>query len=95
MIGPGDMRRLSGARGAAMTISRREAIYVSGSTLAGLSLGVLAGDNLQAQAAQQAEPWPDKLVERPQRSGFPAPLAPGCELVTTAKTVKPRSKKGR
>src|SRR5205809_3835400 len=56
-----------------MTISRREAIYVSGSTLAGLSLGVFAGESVQAQSPAQA-PWPDQLVERPLREGFPAPL---------------------
>ena len=57
-----------------MTISRREAICMSGSTLAGLTLGVLTRDNLQAQAPQQQAPWPDQLVERPLREGFPAPL---------------------
>src|ERR1700757_4809872 len=57
-----------------MAISRREAILLSGSTLAGLSLGVLKpSEKLEAQAAQQ-EPWPDKLVERPMRPGFPAAL---------------------
>jgi hypothetical protein len=29
---------------------------------------------LQAQAPQAQEPWPDRLVERPLRQGFPAPL---------------------
>ena len=57
-----------------MTISRREAICISGSTLAGLSLGVLTREDLQAQAAQQPAPWPDQLVERPLREGFPALL---------------------
>jgi DMSO/TMAO reductase YedYZ molybdopterin-dependent catalytic subunit len=58
-----------------MTISRREAIRLSGSTLAGLSLGVLAPENLPAvQAPAPQEPWPDRLVERPLREGFPAPL---------------------
>jgi DMSO/TMAO reductase YedYZ molybdopterin-dependent catalytic subunit len=56
-----------------MAISRREAILLSGSTLSGLSLGVLKPEKLEAQAAQQ-EPWPDKLVERPMRPGFPAGL---------------------
>ncbi len=47
---------------------------MSGSTLAGLSIsGLLPGD-LQAQAAQPQEPWPDQLVERPLRQGFPAPF---------------------
>lgn len=63
-----------------MTISRRDAIVLSGSTLAGLSLGLTRGE-LHAQAAQAAaatqtpaEAWPDTLVERPLRSGFPAAL---------------------
>jgi DMSO/TMAO reductase YedYZ molybdopterin-dependent catalytic subunit len=57
-----------------MTISRREAICISGSTLAGLSLGGLMSANLQAQASQPQEAWPDQLLERPLRAGFPAPL---------------------
>lgn len=68
-----------------MAISRRDAIAMSGSTLAGLSLGLTPGllqrDVLaQAQAAaaapaqKPADPWPDTLVERPMRPGFPAPL---------------------
>ncbi len=59
-----------------MTISRRDAILVSVSTLAGASLGVVTGENVQAQPAQAppAQPWPEQLVERPLRAGFPAPL---------------------
>ena len=58
-----------------MTISRREAIRISGSTLAGLSLGMLKCENLEAQAAAaQQQPWPDSLTEMPMRSGFPAAL---------------------
>ena len=57
-----------------MAISRRDALCLSGSTLAGLSLGVLAPAHLQAQAGQPQESWPDSLVERPRRPGFPAPL---------------------
>jgi DMSO/TMAO reductase YedYZ molybdopterin-dependent catalytic subunit len=56
-----------------MAMTRRDAIVISGSTLAGLSLGVLRPEAVQAQAAQQ-QPWPDQLVERPLRDGFPAPL---------------------
>ena len=59
-----------------MAISRREALSISGSTLAGLSLAVLTGENLHGQASQQQETWPDRLVERPLRQGFPAPLPP-------------------
>ena len=57
-----------------MAISRRKAICISGSTLAGLSLGGLTSANLQAQAPPPQEAWPDQLVERPLRAGFPAPL---------------------
>jgi len=54
-----------------MTMSRRKAIAISGSTLAGLSLGGLKSARLQAVAQDD---WPDSLVERPLREGFPAPL---------------------
>jgi DMSO/TMAO reductase YedYZ molybdopterin-dependent catalytic subunit len=59
-----------------MTITRRDAIVVSGSALAGLSLTTQALAQAQAPAAGQApaEPWPDRLVDRPLREGFPAPL---------------------
>ena len=61
-----------------MAITRRDAIVISGSTLASLSLGALSRDGVHAQApAQQPAaqpPWPDSLVERPLRQGFPAPL---------------------
>jgi DMSO/TMAO reductase YedYZ molybdopterin-dependent catalytic subunit len=58
-----------------MAISRRDALRISGSTLAGLSVGALSENRLLGQAAQQPqEAWPDQLVERPLRAGFPAPL---------------------
>jgi DMSO/TMAO reductase YedYZ molybdopterin-dependent catalytic subunit len=59
-----------------MAISRRDAIVLSSSTLAGLSLGKLSRLEAQTPATQAApqEPWPDALVERPLRQGFPAPL---------------------
>ena len=57
-----------------MAVTRREAISISGSTLAGLSLAGLTGETLFGQAPQTTEPWPDSLVERPLRQGFPAPL---------------------
>jgi DMSO/TMAO reductase YedYZ molybdopterin-dependent catalytic subunit len=59
-----------------MAISRRDAICsISGATLASLSLDGLIPEALQAaQAPQGQEPWPDRLVERPLRQGFPAPL---------------------
>ena len=54
-----------------MRISRRDAICgISGATVAGLSWS----EALQGQAAQAQEPWPDRLVERPLRAGFPAAL---------------------
>ena len=40
-----------------MSISRREALSLSGSTLAGLSLAGLVPADLQAQTQQPAEPW--------------------------------------
>ena len=57
-----------------MAMTRRDAILVSGSTLASLSLGPLAPAPVEAQAAAAQEPWPDTLVERPLRQGFPAAL---------------------
>ena len=42
-----------------MTISRRQAIALSGSTLAGLSLGVVRPESLHAAAAQGQDDWPD------------------------------------
>src|ERR1051325_3193520 len=56
-----------------MAISRREAILFSGSTLAGLSLKVLTPEKVAAQATPQ-QPFPDELVQRPLREGFPASL---------------------
>src|SRR5512132_3683725 len=55
-----------------MSLTRRDAICASSAALAGLSLGALTRENLSAQTA--AAPWPDQLVERPLREGFPAPL---------------------
>ena len=53
-----------------MTLTRRDAITTS-AALAGLSLAALA----TAQAEDKpAEAWPDHLVERPLRKGFPVPL---------------------
>ena len=57
-----------------MTLSRRKALSLSGSTLAGLSLGVLRPGQAAALEAQGQDDWPDSLVERPLREGFPAPL---------------------
>jgi DMSO/TMAO reductase YedYZ molybdopterin-dependent catalytic subunit len=56
-----------------MAISRRDVISLSGSTLAGLALSAVTSD-LQAQTPSPQAPWPDRLVERPLRDGFPAPL---------------------
>ena len=57
-----------------MAISRREALSISGSALTGLSLGGLLPATVKARAQQPAEKWPDQLVERPPRQGFPVPL---------------------
>ena len=57
-----------------MTLSRRKALSLSGSTLAGLSLGVLRPPHSGVLQARGQDDWPDTLVERPLREGFPAPL---------------------
>ena len=59
-----------------MSITRRDVIALSGSTLAGVSLGFLDTKGLAAQATTQSaqQEWPATLVERPRREGFPAPL---------------------
>ena len=57
-----------------MAISRRKAIVISSSTLAGLSLGVLGPRRAQAGQAGAPADWPDQLVEQPLREGFPADL---------------------
>ena len=55
-----------------MSISRRRALSLSGATLAGLSMGVVTPESLGAR--QEEQDWPEGLVERPRRAGFPAPL---------------------
>jgi DMSO/TMAO reductase YedYZ molybdopterin-dependent catalytic subunit len=57
-----------------MTVSRREAIRRSSSALAALSVSAAIGKHLHAQNAPAQAPWPDRLVEKPLREGFPAPL---------------------
>jgi len=58
-----------------MKISRRQAMCVSGTTLAGLSVG-LKPERLLAQAQQPPQPAPDRLVEAPLRNIAPLPLLP-------------------
>ena len=61
-----------------MSLTRRDAIAISGSTVAGVSLGLIGTKELHAQtppAGQQpSQEWPSTLVERPRREGFPAEL---------------------
>lgn len=58
-----------------MDISRREALIRSSSAVAALSLGVIDAQGVLGQSApQQAQDWPDTLVETALREGFPAPL---------------------
>ena len=57
-----------------MSITRRKALQISGTALTGLSLGTLTGRQLLAQGGQQAQDFPDDLVEGPLRGGFPADL---------------------
>lgn len=59
-----------------MNISRRDAIRISGATLAGLSVGTVTPDEMLAQAQQQQQPWPDQLEERPGRQIAELPLNP-------------------
>jgi len=64
-----------------VVISRRKAISLSGSTLAGLSItsSVLQPGNLKAQGGPPSgkagqQPFPDKLEEQTMRQGFPVEL---------------------
>src|SRR5689334_1043175 len=59
-----------------MDITRRDALALSGSTLAGISLSGLVASELFAQQvpAGAAQEWPATLVERPRRAGFPVDL---------------------
>ena len=56
-----------------MKLSRRDAIRVSGTTVAGFSVGALTAKDVLAQAQPQQE-WPDRLVELPLRERVPLPL---------------------
>jgi len=56
-----------------MTLSRRDAIKVSGTAVAGLSMGVVNPGNILGQAAPQQE-WPDQLVEGDLRVRAELPL---------------------
>jgi DMSO/TMAO reductase YedYZ molybdopterin-dependent catalytic subunit len=54
-----------------MKLNRRDAIRISGGTIAGLSFGAkLNPENLAAQSQE----WPDELVEMPLADGFPVEL---------------------
>jgi len=60
-----------------MSLTRRDAIALSGSTLAGVSLGLVGAEQLVGQtppAGQQTPPFPETLTEMPRREGFPTPL---------------------
>ena len=56
-----------------MKLSRRDAIKVSGSAVAGLSMGVVNPENILGQAAPEQE-WPDQLVEGDLRVRAELPL---------------------
>ena len=56
-----------------MTLSRRDAIKVSGSAVAGLSMGVVDPENVLSQTAPEQE-WPDQLVEGDLRVRAELPL---------------------
>ena len=55
-----------------MKLSRRDAIRVSGTTVAGLSTGVMSPSDMFGQA--QAQEWPDRLVEGTPRQRAELPL---------------------
>jgi DMSO/TMAO reductase YedYZ molybdopterin-dependent catalytic subunit len=57
-----------------MPISRRKALKLSGTALTGMSIGALTGGPILAQGGQQAQDFPDTLVDGPLRDGFPADL---------------------
>jgi hypothetical protein len=58
-----------------MKLSRREAIRVSGTAVAGLSMGVSRSNDIVAQTVRQQE-WPDHLVEGDLRQRADLPLNP-------------------
>ena len=57
-----------------MTISRRDAIAVSGSALAGLSVTGLDPSKLAAEIADRDQEFPDRLETVDPREGFPVTL---------------------
>jgi len=57
-----------------MPVSRRKVLSMSGSTLAGLTLGAFRPPGVLATETGLQQDWPDELVESPLRDGFPAPL---------------------
>jgi DMSO/TMAO reductase YedYZ molybdopterin-dependent catalytic subunit len=58
-----------------MDITRRDALVLSSSTLAAVSLRMIDADGLVAQTApQQTQEFPSTLVDAPLREGFPVPL---------------------
>jgi DMSO/TMAO reductase YedYZ molybdopterin-dependent catalytic subunit len=59
-----------------MTLSRRDVIRVSGTAIAGLSLGTLPRTRLVARQSAPQQPWPDELVEMPVRERSVLPLNP-------------------
>jgi DMSO/TMAO reductase YedYZ molybdopterin-dependent catalytic subunit len=58
-----------------MKLTRRDAIKVSGTAVAGLSLGAVSPQEMLGQAAPQQE-WPDRLVEGELRVRADLPLNP-------------------
>ena len=57
-----------------MTISRRDAIALSGSAIVGLSVGGLDPKELAAQVAGQEQEFPDRLIDVEPRATFPVDL---------------------
>jgi hypothetical protein len=59
-----------------MSVTRRDAIKISGTTLAGLSLSGLTPEGFVAEASAQAQEFPATLVEQNIREWAPLPLNP-------------------
>jgi DMSO/TMAO reductase YedYZ molybdopterin-dependent catalytic subunit len=58
-----------------MDVSRREALVLSGSAVAAVSLRMMDAQRLDARTVpRQTQEFPSALVEAPLRDGFPAPL---------------------
>jgi hypothetical protein len=59
----------------AVDLTRRDALVLTSSTLAAVSLRMIDAESVAAQPVlRQSQEWPEALVEAPLREGFPVPL---------------------